>query len=338
MGVQLTDIIKSRSTDISSLLGKTIAIDAFNWIYQFLAIIRQSDGTPLKDSKGRVTSHLSGLFYRTSKLMQAGIKPMYVFDGKKPDMKEVTVVERRDAREEARKAWQSALKAGNIEEARKQAMRSTQITGEVIESSKKLLDALGIPVLQAESEGEALCSSLVRDSKAYAAASQDYDTLLFGCPRLVRNLSITGRKKRGNDYIIIEPEIIILKDILADLGVNQNQLICLGILVGTDFNPGGVRGIGPKKALELVKKKKTFSEIMEGIDWQFDYSPKEIFNFFRNPEQIGDKEINFMEINEKRLKAILCDEHDFSEERVDSALQKISERPKQSSLASWMKK
>ena len=260
----MTDIIKGEEISLEHLFDKKIAVDSLNWIYQFLSIIRQTDGTPLQDSKGRTTSHLSGLFYRTIKLMEAGIRPIYVFDGKPPEFKKV-LEERRDVRAEAAREWKEALKRGDMEAARKHAQRSAAVTDEIIESGKKLLDAMGVPVIQAPSEGEALCAIMAGRKEAYATATQDYDSLLFGCPLLVRNLSITGKRKRGDNVITINPELFVLKDILKSLSINQNQLIILGILVGTDYNPGGVPGFGPKKALELVKKKKTLDAAMEGI-------------------------------------------------------------------------
>ncbi|MBI4170138.1 MAG: flap endonuclease-1 [Candidatus Aenigmarchaeota archaeon] len=336
MGIQLTQLISGKDIELEELFDKRIAIDAFNWIYQFLSIIRQPDGEPLKDSQGRVTSHLSGLYYRTLKLLEAGIKPIYVFDGEPPSFKKATVEERRSAREEAAKEWREALAKKDYETARKAAQRSTTITEEIITDSKQLLEALGIPVVQAESEGEALCSVMVKEGDAFAVATQDYDSLLFGALRLVRNLSITGRRKRGDSFIEVKTEMIVLKDILKELGINQDQLIVLGIIIGTDFNPGGIPGYGPKKALELVKDKKTLHEALKEFAWDFPAAPEEIFEFFRNPRKTHYK-IAFKPIDADRVKALLCDEHDFSEERVENAMKKIQSGSGQSSLGRWIR-
>ena len=336
MGIQLTDLVEGKEIELAALFDKRIAVDAFNWIYQFLSIIRQKDGTPLKDEKDRVTSHLSGLFYRTTNLLAAGIKPMYVFDGKMPEFKRETAQQRRDVRAEAAREWKEALARGDLVEARKYAQRSSELTDEMIRDSKKLLQALGVPALQAPSEGEALCSLITRNGDAYATATQDYDSLLFGSPRLVRNLSITGKRRRGKDLITVEPELLLLKQLLERLGINRNQLIILGILVGTDYNPGGVSGYGPKKALDLVKKKKTLKAVLNEVVWDFDVVAEEIYDFFRNP--LGaEYDIEFDDIDEEAVKQILCDEHSFSEERVDSALQKQKEEKKsQKSLSKWL--
>ncbi len=335
MGIQLTVLVEGKEITVEDLFDKRIAIDAFNWIYQFLSIIRQPDGEPLKDSKGHVTSHLSGLFYRTMKLLEAGVRPVYVFDGPMPEFKSATAQQRRDVRAEALREWKEALAREDYEAARKHAQRSSAITEEVIEGSKALLGAMGVPAIQAPSEGEALCSLMSRRGDVHATATQDYDSLLFGCPRLIRNLSITGKRKRGDTYITINPELILLDDVLNNLGISQNQLIMLGILVGTDYNPGGVAGYGPKKALELVKEKKTLKNVMAEVPWEFDVPAEDIYDFFRKPLS-NEYNIDFKELDEEAVKKILCDGHDFSEERIENAIKKLGETKKnQKSLSRW---
>lgn len=336
MGVALSNIIESSNISIEELFDKKIAVDALNWIYQFLSIIRQKDGEALQDSKGRVTSHLSGLFYRNIKLIESGIRPLYVFDGKPTEMKKETNQKRRDIREEAKREWKEALSKGDYEEAKKYAQRSVTITDEILDDSKKLLDALGIQVIQAKTEGEALCSVMAKNNDVYAVATQDYDSLLFGAPRLIRNLSITGKRKRGDSFIEIHPEIFILKDILDKLEIDHDQLILLGILVGTDFNPGGVAGFGPKKALELVKEKKTIKHVFEEIEWGFDAEPEKIFSLFKHPDA-GHYNIEFKELDKEKVKKILVDEHDFSEERIDNGLKRLETKADQKSLNRWFR-
>jgi len=240
MGVQISDILPKKEIEIKDLSGKTIAVDAFLWLHQFLSIIRQSDGVPLKDSKGRITSHLSGLFYRSAKLLENNIKLVWVFDGEKPDLKTMTIEQRKELREKAYKKWQQALSLGNLEEAKKAAQMTSQLTGEMVEESKKLLSYMGISVVQAPSEGEAQCAYLCQKGLVYSVASQDSDSLLFNSPKLIRNLSITGRRKlpRQDVYIEIKPEIIELKNLLKELGLSREQLIIIGILVGSDYNSG----------------------------------------------------------------------------------------------------
>ncbi len=336
MGVQITELVEGRAITLEELFDKRIAIDAFNWIYQFLSIIRQKDGKPLMDTQGRVTSHLSGLFYRTMRMLEAGIKPIYVFDGEPPEFKKKTAQHRRDARAEAMKEWKAALEKEDYEEARKQAARSATITDDIIQDAKELLDAMGVPHIQAESEGEALCSAICRKGDAYAVATQDYDSLLFGTPRLVRNLSITGKRRHGGEYVEVKPELILMDDVLEKLGIEREQLIILSILVGTDYNPGGVKGYGPKRALELVKEKKTLKAVMKEVVWDFDAAPEEIYEFFLRPAG-AEYSIEFRDLDAEKIKRILCDQHDFSVERIDMTLQKFAEDKKtsQKSLNKW---
>ncbi|MEX2750246.1 MAG: FEN1 family endonuclease, partial [Candidatus Freyarchaeota archaeon] len=193
MGVNLRDLLSFRQIDLKELSGRVIAIDAMNALYQFLAIIRQPDGTSLMDSRGNITSHLSGIFYRTINLLEVGIKPVYVFDGEPPELKLETVEERVKVRREAAKRWEEALEKGDLEEARKFAQASSKLTDEIVEESKRLLEAMGVPYVQAPSEGEAQASYMARRGDAWGVASQDYDSLLYDSPRLVRNLTISGR-------------------------------------------------------------------------------------------------------------------------------------------------
>src|SRR3989344_9396763 len=212
MGVDLGDLIQKQEIELEDLRGRKIAIDALNAIYQFLSIIRQPDGTPLMDSHGNITSHLSGIFYRTTRLMEMGILPCYVFDGEPPKLKAQTVAERKEIRKEAEEKWKEAQKKGDLIEARKYAQAASKVTEPMLEESKKLLTAMGIPVVQAPSEGEAQAAFMCQQGDFYAAGSQDFDSLLFGAPRVLRNITITGKRKipRKNVYIEVKPEMIDL--------------------------------------------------------------------------------------------------------------------------------
>ncbi|MCH7850970.1 MAG: flap endonuclease-1, partial [Nanoarchaeota archaeon] len=264
MGVNISDIIPKKEISMKDLRGKVIAVDAFNTLYQFLTSIKQPDGTPLMDSKGNITSHLSGLFYRNIRLLMDGIKLVYIFDGKPPKLKEAELKKRREAKMLAEGKFEAAKSAGDIAGMEKYSGRFVKITDEIIRESKELLIALGIPVIQAQGEGEAEASVLAREGVVWAAASQDYDSILYGAPYLVRNLTLARRRKTNSGlYIDINPEIIDFKEVLKELKINKEQLICLAILVGTDYNPGGVKGLGQKRALEIVQK---------------NIEPKEIFN------------------------------------------------------------
>ena len=342
MGVQLGDIIPKKEVELAELAGKKVAIDAHNNLYQYLSIIRDKlTGEPLRDSKGRITSHLSGLFYRTANLIEVGIKPCFIFDGEPPEFKKITLEERKEMKEEARKKWEEALEKG--EKAITYAQAAAVLSEEMIEDAKKLLDYMGIPWVQAKSEGEAQCAYMCKKGDVDYSASQDYDSILFGSPSLVRNISITGKRKlpRKEVYIEIKPEIIELKRVLEELGINLDELIIIGILVGTDYNPGGIRGIGPKKALSLVKKHKNLNKILEEIEWNFEISAKDIFEFFKNPPIEKKYKLIWEEPDREKIIEFMVEEHDFSRERVEKVVDKLlaaQTRGMQSSLASWFKK
>jgi len=338
MGVNLGDIIPKKEIELVGLSGKKIAIDAYNNLYQYITIIRdRMTGEPLKDHAGRITSHLSGLFYRTSNLIEFGIKPIFVFDGEPPEFKKKTIEAREIAKKEARVKWREALKKG--EEAITYAQATTVLTDEMVEDSKKLLDAMGIPYLVAKSEGEAQCAFMCSQKKVDFSASQDFDSLLFGSPYLVRNLSITGKRKlpKKELYIEIKPEIIELQQVISTLGITREQLVIIGLLVGTDYNEG-IEKVGPKTALKLVKKHKTFKKILANVEWKDETSPEDIYKFFLKPPVIKKYKIEFKEPNGDEIINFMVKEHNFSQERVEKVIEKLqASKGKQASLKGWFR-
>lgn len=336
MGVDLGDLIKREEIELHELANCIIAIDAHNTLYQFLSIIRQPNGTPLMNSKGRITSHLSGLIYRTTNLMEMGIKPVFVFDGKPPEFKQIALEERSLIKQKAEAAWMEA-KAYGIE-GFKYAQAASRLTQEMIEEAKTLLKYLGIPVVQAPSEGEAQASYIVLNGDADFTASQDYDSLLFGSPKLVRNLTITGKRKlpSKNIYVDVKPERIELQEVLKELEITREQLIEIGILIGTDYNQG-IKGIGPKKALKLIKKHGSIEGVLGELN-QSIANWREIKEFFLNPQVTSDYEIRFNPPDSRGIKHFLCEEHSFSGERIDKILERLSllrETFKQRTLNQW---
>jgi len=342
MGVNLGKIVPKKEVELLDLSGKVIVIDAYNALYQFLSIIRdRMTGEPLRDHAGRITSHLSGLFYRTANLIDAGIKPVYVFDGEPPGFKKKTLEARDEMKEKALMKWVQALEKG--EEAITYAQAAAKLTDEMVEDAKKLLELMGITWVQAPSEGEMQCAYMAKKGDAWASASQDYDSLLVGSPRLVRNLNITGKRKlpKKEVYIEIKPELIELEELLKELGITREQLIIMGILIGTDYNPGGIKGIGPKKALDLVKKYQTLDNVLKAIEWNFEIDAHDIYNFFLNPPTTDEYKLEWKEPDEEGIMKFMCDEHDFSQERVKKVVDKLKARfrsGRQATLSSWFKK
>jgi flap endonuclease-1 len=339
-----------KTISLDELAGKWIAVDAYNTIYQFITIIRQPDGTPLMDKNGMMTSHLSGLFYRTINLLEHRITPIFIFDGIPPALKQRTIEARVRHREEARKEWEKALEKGMLEEARAHAVASSRITKEIVESAKELLDYMGIAHFQAPSEGEAQAARMTDEGITYASASQDYDLFLFGSKVVVRNLTISGRRKlpRKNAFVEIMPERIELKSLLENLGITQRQLIWLGILMGTDFNEG-IEKVGPKTALKIVKEKKSLREITQYVNEKykggFEIDPAEVEEIFMKPETLEMKKseienrIRSARPNKEMVIRFMCDKHDFSEERISKfadTLMQLRSSGGQKGIGGWV--
>ncbi|MCF7910094.1 flap endonuclease-1 [Candidatus Pacearchaeota archaeon] len=346
MGLSIREIIPRKEIELSDLNKKTVCIDAFNILYQFLSSIRQIDGTPLMDSKKRITSHLSGLFYRNISLMNEGIKLVYVFDGKPHALKNHTSEIRSEIRANARGKYEEAKQEQDFGLMKKYSSQLIRLNDEMISESKELLDAMGIPVVQAPGEGEEEAAYLAKiKEEVYASASQDYDSLLFGAPKLVRNLTLSKKKKNPyGGYTEVKPELIELQKVLDSLEINLDQLICLGILVGTDYNPKGIPGIGPKKALQLVQRHKQPVLIFRSVEEQIMSLPeedrfnwKEIFEIFHKPN-VQNEEFEFKSPDYEKIKEILVERHEFSLERVEKQLDKlrnVEKKQKQKGLGEW---
>jgi flap endonuclease-1 len=334
VGVDLAPVLKDTEAHkiitFENLIGKHIAIDAFNTIYQFLAIIRGQDGEPLKDLQGNVTSHLSGLFNRTINLIEEQIKPIYVFDGPPNPLKKAEIDRRREIRQDAVKQMGEAIDAGDEAEAVKFAQASSKLTGPMIEEAKKLLEAMGIPVIQAAQDGESQAAYLVNKNLAWAAGSQDYDSLLFGAPRIVRNLSQNRTRKFGSTTVKVDLEWYSLPKVLEILGITQAQLIDIGILTGVDFFPG-VEGIGVKTALKLIKEHQDLESMMAKkievrkkpleLDMELVQQVREIF--LHPLVETNLPPIKWTSPDVGRIKEILCETHNFSADRVDSAITRL---------------
>jgi flap endonuclease-1 len=341
LGVQnLGDLILKKKVSMEELSGRTLTIDALNYLYAFLSVVRQPDGTPLMDEKTRITSHLSGLFYRTINLIESNIKPIFVFDGEPPTLKKDTIKERREIREAAKVKWEEALTAGDVVAARKYAQVALKLTDEMIQESKDLLDYLGVPWIRAPSEGEAQAAYMTKKGDAWSTGSQDYDSILFGSPRLVRNIVISGRRKlpSKNIYVKIEPELVDSAESLKTIGVTREQLIEIALILGTDFNPG-IKGIGPKTALKLVKNYGSAERALKEKNLPVDAPYDEVRGIFLNPKVVDNYELKYGRIDKDKVVRLLVDEHDFSLERVQVALKRIEEvarTPKPTGLDQWL--
>src|SRR5207248_595892 len=241
MGVLLTPIILKQELALDDLRGRRFAVDTNGELYQFLALIRLRDGSPLRDSHGRITSHLSGLFYRTTRLISDyRLQLVFVFDGKPPSLKSAEIERRRNIKARYDAEHAQAIEAGDQATAYSKATMTSRLTRGMTEEARHLLEIMGIPVVQAPSEGEAQASHMAAQSAVWAAASKDYDCLLFGAPRLLRFLTISGKEflPSKGAFRAITPEVIETLRLLDHYKITREQLIDLAILVGTDFNDG----------------------------------------------------------------------------------------------------
>ncbi len=329
MGVAITELLEGKEISIEDLRGKILAVDAFNMLYQFLTTIRMQDGTPLRDSKGNVTSHLIGLFSRTTALMADGVKLAFVFDGEPPALKKKERERRAAVKAEALLHLKSAEAREDVAEMKKYAGRTATLSPEMVDEAKQLLRALGIPVLQAPSEGEAQAAHVCARGDAYAVVSQDADSFLFGAPRVVKNLNLSGKRKKTSAlaYETIHPELLSLDDSLKALNLTRDQLIVLALLVGTDYNREGIRGIGPKKALKLLEAHGAdFAALFDAVSWSEHYPDlpwKVLVETFKKMPVTDEYALSWAKPDAAALRELLVVQHDFSEERVAAALAKL---------------
>ena len=334
MGVNLKKIVDSKKISFDILNGKKIAIDAFNTLYQFITTIRQYDGTPLMNHEGKITSHLSGLLYRTSKMVEAGVLPCYVFDGKPPEFK-LVLGERKQRKKEALEKLKKAKKEGNEDAMKTYASQASKLEDYMIEDAKLLLTYLGIPWIQAPSEGEAQAAYMAKKGDVWAVGSQDMDALLFGAPKLVRNMTISGRRKLPgkNIYVNVVPELIEK----SQINFSQKELIVVGLLVGTDFNPHGIKGIGPVGAKKLVEEYGV--DAINEVEWKEEWpSPKTLIDFFTKPPKTNDYKLSWKNPDWDAALDFLVSKNDFSEKRVGKALNPFKQslkKGKQTGLDDW---
>jgi flap endonuclease-1 len=324
VGVLLTPIVIKDLLSLEDLRGRTLAVDGNGELYQFLALIRLRDGTPLMDSKGRITSHLSGLFYRVTRLIaDYHIQLVFVMDGKPPSLKSAEIERRRGIKARYDAEHAAALQAGDIAKAYSKATMTSRLSRVMVDEAIALLRLMGIPVVQAPSEGEAQASHMCVTGSVWAAASKDYDCLLFGAPRILRFLTISGKEflPSKSSFRPLTPELIDSAGMLEHYGITRAQLIDLAILVGTDFNEG-IKGIGPKKALKLVQDFGSIENMPADIQETLGPTVQEIRDIFLRPTVHDDYDIRFTPPDIDGVVRFLCGEREFSRERVTAALER----------------
>ena len=327
MGCNLRDLAQPETLELNSLSGQRIGVDAFLTAFQFLTTIRdrspEGDGGPLKSSNGKVVSHLMGFLNRTTTLLAAGIKPVFIFDGKAPELKADEIAMRKARREEARAIHQQALDAGDFALAQKMAQRIISYTPEMVAETKQLLDLLGVPWVDAKAEGEGQGAVMAALGQLDAVATQDWDALLYGTPVLIRNMMTAGNKSHGR---VVKAQKIILDDLLAEHELTREQLIDLAIMIGTDFHPG-IKGIGPKTGIKLIKQFGNIETICEEKGKDVPERLEEIREIFHNhpSNKVPNEELQMGQVDLDGLKQFLQVDRQFSQRRMDNAIDKLKE-------------
>lgn len=341
MGFNLSPLVVKRELTLDELRGKKLAVDANNMLYQFLALIRMRDGRPFTDSTGHITSHLLGLLLRTTRLIaDYGILPVFVFDGKPPDLKIRTLEARRGYRERARKEWEAAVSRGDYPTAWSKAVTMNSLTRAMADDAKIVLALLGVPRVQAPQEAEAEAAHMAIRGDVWAANSRDYDSVLFGSPRLVRYVTISGQEFLPSKGIArpLIPELIELEKLLDSLQITRQQLVDLAILVGTDFNRG-IKGVGPKTALRLIREHRSLEGLPEIYRNNLPENVDALREIFLTPVVANEYDIRFGELNPEGLRYFLCEERSFSPEKVELAIRRMQEFHGRDhfTLKRWMK-
>ena len=340
MGVMLTPILKREQTSLKALKGTSFAIDASIEIHQFLALVRKRDGSLFTDSQGRVTSHLIGLLTRTSRLIaDFDMKPVFVFDGKPNPLKRRTIEMRREARKKAEVEYSEAASKKDYAKAWSKAVMTGRVTGSVLDDSKHLLTLMGIPWLEALEDAEAQASYMAARGDVWAVGSKDYDCLLYGAPILARYLTLTGREwlpaqRRSRPLI---PELIKLSENLTLLGITREQLVDLAILVGTDFNQG-VKGIGPKKALKLVRDHGSIEQMPDEIRSKLTEDLSSVRQVFLEPRVLEKYLLKRSPPDLDGLVKFLPEERGFNKERVERLTERLTRKNERTDagLETWL--
>jgi flap endonuclease-1 len=328
MGIkQLMTLLNDKAADsvrkmpIERYSGQIVACDASMAIYQFVAATIYSNKTgisQLTDSEGNLTAHLVGLLNRTILFLENHIKPVWVFDGKPPTLKEGELNRRKMMKEEAKEKLDIAQEEGKEEDIKKYGQRNLRVSKEMIEDAKKLVRFLGVPVVEAPSEAEAQCANMVKTGKAHAVGSEDMDSLTFGANYLLRGFN--SKKEPITEISYVEA--------LQALGLTPNMFIDMCILLGCDYTDH-IEGIGPATGYNLIKQYNDIENVINHIKdvkkfkipENFDYSAAR--NLFITPEVTDDVQLNWGTCDEPGLTQFLVEEKGFSTTRVATAIEKL---------------
>ena len=338
MGCNLKDLATAEPITLDELQGQRIGVDAFLVAYQFLTSIRargaEGDGAPLRDESGNVVAHLMGFLDRSTSMLQVGIEPIYFFDGRPHQLKQDTIAGRRERKDSAKTRWQAAVQSGDFELAQRLGAQAVEFRPEMVQDAKRMFDLLGVGWVDCAMEGEGEAAVHCAAGRIDAVASQDWDVLLYGSPFMIRNLMAAGSRRRGR---LISAERISLQHLLDKHELNQEQLVDLGIMIGTDFHPG-IRGIGPKTGLKLIRKHGTMEAVAEIKGFELPEDLDHIRGLFHSHPIAEGGLPTPQPVDEDALREFLQGERGFSDQRLKRALGRIEGRLRpsgQQSLDQW---
>lgn len=336
MGVKLQDIILRNTIEINKLAGKVLAVDAPNIIMGLFNFAQKnSDGSHaglILDRTQRPISHLYGLLYRINFYYSKNIFPIFCFDGLDSELKKIKTKDRLNDFRFTQKLYNSAYHSGDRQLVRQIAMSREYLWPNIIKESKQLLGTLGVPYLNAPASAESQCAQLVKNKIAHFSNSQDFDSLLFGCPKVIQNLSKSLRRKvRGKwKYEKVTPYSINLKENLNRLEIDQFQLVDMALLIGNDYFPG-IRNIGPKHALKFIKNHRNLEQVIKSKGKEYDFSSlthdirMNVRKIFLLPDVLTRYEdIIWNMPSEQQVNTLLCEEHYLNKERVQKNLLKFN--------------
>jgi len=326
MGIKsLTQIIKRNSPEsithenLYKLSGKKVAVDASLVIYQNLLNV---GNRPLfKNSDGKITNHLSGLFYKIVQYLSLNIELIFIFDGKPPDIKSDTIYERKKKANEAKEKMDKAV---TKEEKDKYEKASLRLTKEMVDDVKKLLNLMGVSYIHPDGEGEAFASELCRIGYVDYVLTEDMDTLVYGCPKLIRNC--LDRTVKRKDII----SVIHYEKVLEDFNLTQDQFIEFCIFCGCDYCDS-VPKIGNITALKLIKEHGNIETIINNnTKYAFPENylelfkqSKVIFLMWRDKIDVNDMNIQKSQKNMSGLIQFLVGEIEMNEKKVQNGIKKI---------------
>ena len=320
MGCNLKDLVRPESINLNDLEGERVAVDVFLSAYQFITAMTGEDGRPLS-REGKPVAHIMGFLDRATTLIAAGIDPVFVFDGRPHNLKQDTLRERRERKENAKTRWNAAVEEGDMKAAKKLGPQIAEYTQEMVQETKDLFDTLGVAWIEAPMEAEGAAAVRARRGELHAVATQDWDALLYGSPIMIRNLMSHGTRKFGRT---LTAEKIVLRDVLDEHDITQEQLVDLGIMIGTDFHPG-FRGIGPKTGLKLIKTHGTLEAVAEEKGHVIPKNLDDIRGLFHNHPIHTD--MNIPEAGravEEQVRRFIQKDRGFSESRTERALERLA--------------